>query len=129
MGIIETLKVDLQIDSERPESRKPMEFISSLVTDENGGSPLIDWLRNKKEKDMEAMGKILQGTLLEAYGKSFFINLRLFMYIFVYIKKADFFFIGQLQTLKTRISPFLNKQFRTYQELLRAVRESEQRFR
>ena len=69
MGIIETLKVDLQIDSERPENRKPMEFISSLVTDENGGSPLIDWLRNKKEKDMEAMAKILQGTLLEAYGK------------------------------------------------------------
>ena len=46
-----------------------MEFISSLVTDDNGGSPLIDWLRTKKEKDMEAMGKILQGTLLEAYGK------------------------------------------------------------
>lgn len=68
-GIIETLKIDLQIDSDRPETQKPMEFISSLVTDDNGGSPLIDWLRTKKEKDMEAMGKILQGTLLEAYGK------------------------------------------------------------
>ena len=66
---METLKNVLQIDSERPDSRKPMEFVSSLVTDDNGGSPLIDWLRNKNEKDMEAMGKILQGTLLEAYGK------------------------------------------------------------
>ena len=33
-----------------------------------------------------------------------------------------------MQTLKTRISPFLKQRFKTYQELLRTVRESEQRF-
>lgn len=44
-----------------------MKFISSLVTDQDR-SPLIDWLRQKTEQEMEAMGKILQGALLEAYG-------------------------------------------------------------
>jgi hypothetical protein len=39
------------------------------MTDEKR-SPLIDWLREKDEKDMEAMGKILQGSLLVAYGNS-----------------------------------------------------------
>ena len=46
-----------------------MQFVSSLVTDGNR-SPLIEWLREKNEKDMEAMGKILQGALLVAYGNS-----------------------------------------------------------
>ena len=47
-----------------------MRFLSSLVTEEDQSSPLIDWLRKKSEKEMEAMGKVLQGTLLEAYGTS-----------------------------------------------------------
>jgi hypothetical protein len=45
-----------------------MKFVSSLTTTKENRSPLIEWLREKDEKDMEAMGKILQGTLLEAYG-------------------------------------------------------------
>ena len=68
---IEEMNSDLQIDPERPETRKPFEFtgISSLVTlDGNSASDLIDWLLNKNEQDMKAMGKILQGTLLEAFG-------------------------------------------------------------
>ena len=40
-----------------------------------------------------------------------------------------FLFTGQLQTLKTSLAPYLNKKFMTYQELLRAVQESEQHFR
>lgn len=66
-GILRVVNEDLNIDPERPETRNAMQFISSLVTDENR-SPLIEWLREKTEKDMEAMGKILQGTLLVAYG-------------------------------------------------------------
>ena len=68
---IEEMNSDLQIDPERPETRKSFEFtgISSLVTlDGNSASDLIDWLLNKNEQDMKAMGKILQGTLLEAFG-------------------------------------------------------------
>ena len=60
---------ELNIDPERPETRDAMQFVSSLVTDGNR-SPLIEWLREKNEKDMEAMGKILQGALLVAYGNS-----------------------------------------------------------
>ncbi len=67
-GILETLKRVLNIDPERPETTSPMEFIGSLVTEEDGSSPLIEWLQSKSEQDMEAMGKILQGNLLEAYG-------------------------------------------------------------
>ncbi|KAI9554203.1 hypothetical protein GHT06_019475 [Daphnia sinensis] len=100
-GILRVVNEDLNIDPERPETRNAMQFISSLVTDENR-SPLIEWLREKTEKDMEAMGKILQGTLLVAYG--------------------------QLQTLRTRIAPFLQNEFRTYQDLLKVVRVSEERF-
>lgn len=37
-------------------------------------------------------------------------------------------FVGKLQTLRTRISPFLQNEFNTYQDLLRAARESEERF-
>lgn len=66
-GIIRVLYKDLNIDPERPQTRDAMFFMSSLVTEENQ-SPLIEWLREKTEQDMEAMGKILQGTLLEAYG-------------------------------------------------------------
>ncbi len=68
-GILRILQEDLNIDSERPETREAMLFVSSLVTDGNS-SPLIEWLREKNENDMEAMGKILQGTLLVAYGNS-----------------------------------------------------------
>ncbi|XP_057375006.1 uncharacterized protein LOC130695963 [Daphnia carinata] len=100
-GILKVVNEELNIDPERPETRNVMQFISSLVTDENR-SPLIEWLRQKTEKDMEAMGKILQGTLLVAYG--------------------------QLQTLRTRIAPFLQNEFRTYQDLLKVVRDSEERF-
>uniref|UniRef100_A0A0P4YE06 AAA+ ATPase domain-containing protein n=2 Tax=Daphnia magna TaxID=35525 RepID=A0A0P4YE06_9CRUS len=100
-GILRVVNEDLNIDPERPETRNAMQFISSLVTDENR-SPLIEWLREKTEKDMEAMGKILQGTLLVAYG--------------------------QLQTLRTRIAPFLQNEFKTYQDLLKVVRVSEERF-
>jgi hypothetical protein len=68
-GILRILQEDLNIDSERPETREAMQFVSSLVTDGNS-YPLIEWLREKNENDMEAMGKILQGTLLVAYGNS-----------------------------------------------------------
>ena len=47
------------------------------------------------------------------------------------IELMQFYFllgIGQLQSLKTRISPFLHAEFATYQDLLGRVRESEQRF-
>lgn len=66
-GIVQMLNAELNIDPERPETKDAMHFISSLVTDGNR-SPLIEWLRKKTVQDMEAMGKILQGTLLEAYG-------------------------------------------------------------
>lgn len=36
--------------------------------------------------------------------------------------------LGQLQTLKTRIAPFLNQRFNNHQALLRSIRESEKRF-
>ena len=39
-----------------------------------------------------------------------------------------FFFTGQLQTLRTRIAPFLQNEFNTYQDLLKIVRISEERF-
>lgn len=68
-GILRVVNEDLNIDPERPETRNAMQFVSSLMTDEKR-SPLIDWLREKDEKDMEAMGKILQGSLLVAYGSS-----------------------------------------------------------
>ena len=61
------LKSELNINPDVPQSRDAMKFLSSLVTDGNR-SPLIEWLKEKTEKDMEAMGKILQGSLLEAYG-------------------------------------------------------------
>jgi hypothetical protein len=47
-------------------------FVGSLTTKKENRSPLIEWLREKDEKDMEVMGKILQGTLLEVYGNSVF---------------------------------------------------------
>jgi hypothetical protein len=68
-GILRVVNEDLNIDPERPETRNAMQFVSSLMTDEKR-SPLIDWLREKDEKDMEVMGKILQGSLLVAYGSS-----------------------------------------------------------
>lgn len=74
-GIIEMIKGVLQIDPEKPETMSPLELIGSLITNKsNGSSPLVEWLRKKKPQDMEAMGKILQGTLLEAYGKTTFLN-------------------------------------------------------
>lgn len=39
-----------------------------------------------------------------------------------------FLITGQLQTLRTRIAPFLNKNFNNYRDLLQVVRESEERF-
>lgn len=71
-GVMEMLNEDLGINPDRPESRDALKFISSLVTD-GENSPLIDWLRKKTEKDMESMGKILQGPLLEAYGTCIFV--------------------------------------------------------
>lgn len=65
--IFQVLSDELGLDPERPEIRDAMQFISSLVTDGNS-NPLIEWLREKNERDMEAMGKILQGPLLVAYG-------------------------------------------------------------
>ena len=106
----------------RPETVNPMKFVSSLVTDQDR-SPLIEWLRKKSEQEMEAMGKILQGALLEAYGN--------FLFSSIPPKTSQLnvaVFTGQLQTLKTRIAPFLQRQFDTYQELLLVVRDSEQRF-
>ena len=69
MGVIHTIDKELAIDSERPETLVPIQFIASLVTD-GGASPLIEWLRTKTEQDFEAMGKILHGTLFEAYGNA-----------------------------------------------------------
>ena len=66
-GVTRLLNDALAIDPARPESQHALKLISSLVTDENE-TPLIDWLRGKSEEDMKSMGKILQGTLLEAYG-------------------------------------------------------------
>jgi hypothetical protein len=71
-GILKVMNEDLQIDSERPETQNTIQFISSLVTTDgttDGNESLIKWLREKEEKDMEAMGKVLQGNLLEAYGR------------------------------------------------------------
>jgi hypothetical protein len=70
-GILKVINEDLKIDSERPETRNAMEFVSSLVTTDDNRSPVIEWLRKKTETDMDAMGKLLQGNLLEAYGTSF----------------------------------------------------------
>jgi hypothetical protein len=67
-GILRLVNEELNIDLERPETRNTMKFVGSLTTTKENRSPLIEWLREKDEKDMEAMGKILQGTLLEAYG-------------------------------------------------------------
>lgn len=66
-GMIRIITTELDINPEKPETRNALQFISSLVTEEDA-SPLIEWLRKKTEKDMEAMGKILQGNLFEAYG-------------------------------------------------------------
>lgn len=71
-GIVSVLNDELKIDPDRPETTDAVLFISSLVTDGNN-SPLIEWLREKSGSDMEAMGKVLHGTLLEAYG-NFLIN-------------------------------------------------------
>ncbi len=71
--ILRMVNDDLQFDPDRPETRNVMRFLSSLVTIDDNRSPLIEWLREKNENDMEAMGKILQGNLLEAYGIKFFI--------------------------------------------------------
>jgi hypothetical protein len=71
--ILRMVNDDLQFDPKRPETRNVMLFLSSLVTIDGKHSPLIKWLRKKDENDMEAMGKILQGNLLEAYGITFFI--------------------------------------------------------
>jgi hypothetical protein len=70
-GILKILHEDLNLNIflERPETLEEMRFLSSLVTDENS-SPLLEWLREKNENDMEAMGKILQGHLLVAHGNS-----------------------------------------------------------
>jgi hypothetical protein len=73
-GILKVMNEDLKINSERPETQNTIQFISSLVTTDGNGS-LIKGLREKEEKDMEAMGKVLQGNLLEAYGKIFLFNL------------------------------------------------------
>ncbi len=67
-GILRLVNEELNIDLERPETRNAMQFVGSLTTKKGNRSPLIEWLREKDEKDMEAMGKILQGTLLEVYG-------------------------------------------------------------
>ena len=66
-GILKMVNQELKFDPERPEARNAMQFVSSLATD-GTHSPLIEWLREKTEKDMEAIGKILQGGLIEAYG-------------------------------------------------------------
>jgi len=64
---IETINELLGWDTRAKECIRSMEFIGSLVTDEEH-SPLIDWLKGKTDQDMEGIGKILQGALLEAYG-------------------------------------------------------------
>jgi len=118
------IKGDLQIDPEKPETMSPLELIGSLITNQSdGSSPLVEWLRKKKPQDMEAMGKILQGSLLEAYGKKKFSLIN----ILYPKKKSSFLLTGQLQTLRTRIAPFLDREFENYQHLLNVVRETEQR--
>ena len=71
-GFFEKIKTVLNIDPEKPELTRSMELIGSLVTEPDGSAPLVQWLRKKKIQDMEAMGKVLQGSLLEAYGKLLF---------------------------------------------------------
>ncbi len=71
--ILRMVNDDLQFDPDRPETRNVMLFLSSLVTIDGKHSPLIEWLTKKNNNDMEAMGKILRGNLLEAYGIEFFI--------------------------------------------------------
>jgi len=68
---LEKLKNIMDVDPQRPETMNAVEFVGSLVTEKDGSSPLIEWLRNKSEQDMETMRKILQGHLLEAYRKNF----------------------------------------------------------
>ena len=84
-GILQLVNDELNIDPKRPETRNAMQFIGSLVTDGNR-SPLIEWLRGKTEKDMDAMGKFLQGALLEVYGNFvfttfIFLNINLLSFI------------------------------------------------
>ncbi len=93
-GILKILHEDLNLNIflERPETLEEMRFLSSLVTDENS-SPLLEWLREKNENDMEAMGKILQGHLLVAYGNSvhyFFFLLNLYNVVVLQIKFKPF---------------------------------------
>jgi hypothetical protein len=71
--ILRMVNDDLQFDPKRPETRNVMLFLSSLITIGGNRSPLIEWLKKKNNNDMEAMGKILQGNLLEAYGITFFV--------------------------------------------------------
>ena len=71
-----------------PQTRAAMQFLGSLVTD-GKDSPLIKWLKKKTEEDMEAMGKILQGQLLEAYGNEF-ICFHNFNFIFISTNICDY---------------------------------------
>jgi len=70
---LEALKDIMDVDPERPNTMSAIEFIGSLITEENGTSPLIEWLKTKNEQDMETMKKILQGHLGEAYRKNKFL--------------------------------------------------------
>lgn len=67
IGIERTLYSELAVDKNRA-NVATMEFIASFVTTSDSTAPVIEWLRSKSEQDFEAMGKILQGTLYEAYG-------------------------------------------------------------
>ena len=112
LEIIETLTEDLQIIPERPETLKPMELISSLVNEENS-SPLIDWLLKNTEQDMEAMGKILQGTLLEAYGKLGVSEYFGFLFWFNFI--FSFFIHRSVADIEDSDCPFSEKRIQNLQ--------------
>jgi hypothetical protein len=66
--ILRLVDEELNVNLNRPETWNAMQFVGSLTTRKENRSPFIEWMRKHDEKDREAMGKILQRTLLEAYG-------------------------------------------------------------
>lgn len=67
LRLLHSLNNELGIYLNQPKSQLALKFISSLAN-HNDETPLINWLKEKSEEDMKSMGRILKGTLFEAYG-------------------------------------------------------------
>jgi len=104
-GLLAALRAGFQVSPEEPASLNPIRFIASLLIQDGNtfDDTLLKWLTATTDEQMNSIGRILSGTLSEAYG--------------------------MLQSLRTRLAQVLDTPYQTYIALFVRVAEADRQFR